>query len=368
MSERAALITLGTLGGLILLAVVGATAAPPPAPTTTTNPKHLGFTELSNGRGGTNVEGFVVPDGFDKARSLAAFKETLYPLLRANCSGCHSTENKLGSGAQAPLHSDVDVNLAHSYALTRVNFREPENSRFVVRMAIERHNCFGDNCGVAGKKMLAAVTAWRDQIADMLPKVPTGVEQTTKISEEQVLNWISADRAKTPAAAQEFIKYASFHELHNAGASAQNLNRARAGLSKALNGAARWAPKIVNPVDVNGKGIVYRFDIRDYWGYTLIDTSAPDFDLFNTLSDDDIGFSNGKVDRNGKAPLGVFENFVVQQNKLKPEVTRDDKFARIAWARVLRGNVEAAGLYVEPIVSTTEWAQKHYNFPVARSN
>jgi hypothetical protein len=95
-------------------------------------------------------------------------------------------------------------------------------------------------------------------------------------------------------------------------------------------------------VDVNGKGIVYRFDIRDYWGYTLIDTSAPDWDLFNTLSDDDIGFATKKVDRYGKTPPPVFENFLVQQNKLKPEVTRDDKFARIAWARVLRGNVEAA--------------------------
>jgi len=98
----------------------------------------------------------------------------------------------------------------------------------------------------------------------------------------------------------------------------------------------------VNPVDVNGKGLLYRFDIRDYWGYTLIDTSAPDFELFNTLSDDDIGFAS-KVDRNGKKPLSVFENFLVQQNKLKPEITRDDKFARLAWERVLRGNVEMAG-------------------------
>lgn len=44
------------------------------------------YSELSNGRGGTNVEAFVVPDGFDKAKSLAAFKDTLYPVLRANCS------------------------------------------------------------------------------------------------------------------------------------------------------------------------------------------------------------------------------------------------------------------------------------------
>jgi len=337
VTNRTKLITCLALCGLVLMAVVGAIAAPPAATT-----KKLGYSELSNGRGGTNVEAFVAPDGFDKAKSLAAFKETLYPVLRANCSGCHSTENKLGSGAQAPLHADVDVNLAHEYALTRVNFRDPENSKFVVRMAIDRHNCFAENCGVAAKQMLAAVTAWRDRISDMVPPVPRGVEQSTKITEEQILAWIEADKAKTPAAAREFMKYTSFHELHNAGVSAQNLNDARSGLSKALNGSARWAPRIVNPVDVNGKGILYRFDIRDYWGYTLIDTSSPDFDLFNTLSDDDIGFAGGKVDRNGKTPPGVFENFVVQQNKLKPEVTRDEKFARIAWARVLRGNVEAA--------------------------
>jgi hypothetical protein len=56
-------------------------------------------------------------------------------------AGCHSTENVTGSGAQAPLHSDVDVNPAHEYALTRANFREPENSKLVVRLGINRHNC-----------------------------------------------------------------------------------------------------------------------------------------------------------------------------------------------------------------------------------
>ena len=335
MTNRTGLLKIGALCAFVLLAGVVHT----PAART-----KLGYSELSNGRGGVNVEGVAYTDemGFDKQRSLEAFKTTLYPLLRANCSGCHSTENKLGSGSQAPLHADPDVNLAHEYALTRVNFRDPQNSKFVVRMAIDRHNCFDANCGVAAEKMLAAVTAWRDKVADMIPPEPRGVDASIKISEEQVLDWIAADKAKTPEADREFIKYASFHVLHNAGVSAQYMNDARAGLSKALNGAARWAPRIVNPVDVNGKGILYRFDIRDYWGYTLIDTSAPDYDLFNTLSDDDIGFSNGKVDRNGNPPRSVFENFIVQQNKLKPEITRDDKFARIAWARVLRGNVEAA--------------------------
>jgi hypothetical protein len=57
--------------------------------------------------------------------------------------------------------------------------------------------------------------------------------------------------------------------MHNYGVSVQNMNNARVGLSKALNNTARWAPRIMNPVDVNGKGIVYRFNIRDYWDYSL---------------------------------------------------------------------------------------------------
>ena len=92
----------------------------------------------------------------------------------------------------------------------------------------------------------------------MIPPVPRGVEASTKITKQQVLAWIEADKAKLPAADREFIKYTSFHDLHNAGVSAQNMNDARAGLSKALNSTARWAPRVVSPVDVNGKGILYK--------------------------------------------------------------------------------------------------------------
>jgi hypothetical protein len=154
----------GILCGFVLLGVIYATAAL----------RYPGFSDLPNGRGGTNVEAVAyTPEmGFDKKRSLKAFQETLYPLLRADCSGCHSTENRSGSGEQAPLHADADVNLAHEYALTRVNFRDPENSKLVVRMAIDRHNCFDASCAAAAKQMLAAVIAWRDRVADMIPEVP----------------------------------------------------------------------------------------------------------------------------------------------------------------------------------------------------
>lgn len=97
------------------------------------------------------------------------------------------------------------MNVAHEYALTRVNFREPESSKLVVRMGIDRHNCFGGDCTKANKEMLAAATAWRDAIADMLPKVPRGVPESTQITEQQILNWIAAVKAKTPAAEQELF-------------------------------------------------------------------------------------------------------------------------------------------------------------------
>jgi hypothetical protein len=81
---------------------------------------------------------------------------------------------------------DVDVNLAHEYALTRVNFRDLENSKLVVRIGIDRHNCFGGDCAKANKEMMAAVTAWRNAIADMIPKVPRGVPESTQITEQQM--------------------------------------------------------------------------------------------------------------------------------------------------------------------------------------
>jgi hypothetical protein len=143
--------------------------------------------------------------GFDKKRWLEAFKNTVYPVLRANCSACHSTQNTTGSGAQAPLHSDVDVTVAHEYALTRVNFREPANSRLVARMRIDRHNCFGGSCAAAGDRMRAAISAWRDAVADMVPEIPRGIEASKKITDQQVLDCIAADQAKAPAASREYV-------------------------------------------------------------------------------------------------------------------------------------------------------------------
>lgn len=95
VTRNTTLIKFVVLGGLAPLALVGASVGG----------KNPGFSELPNGRGGTNVEAitYTQPMGFDKARSLKAFKETLYPVLRANCSGCHSTENRTRMALRHPF-------------------------------------------------------------------------------------------------------------------------------------------------------------------------------------------------------------------------------------------------------------------------
>lgn len=284
--------------------------------------------------------------GFNKEESLAAFTDTLYKHLRSSgCSGCHNSAipEEVG-GQQAPLHSDDDVALAHEYALTRVNFKDPQNSKFVVRMKIDRHNCPGSSCATAATAMLQAVEAWKARVAHMLPETPRPIAQETKIAEAEVKQWIADDKAKLNAADRQYFAYTSLHELHNgdtkdgAGRSpltADQLNIVRVALSKALNSTARFAPKMVHPVDVNGKGILYRFDIRDYWGY-----NQGAKEIFFGGSDDDLAFTQvPKRDYKGNTV-----NAQVQQKKYNftNVTTQDPAHALRVWERILHGNVEGA--------------------------
>ncbi len=294
-----------------------------------------GYSELPNGSCGTNVESvaFSADMKFDKAASLAAFKTTLYPLLTSNCSGCHSTANTSASGAQAPLHADQEVGLAHEYALTKVNLRNPDASRLGTRMTIDRHNCFGSNCKDAGAKIIAAIKAWAAAIPNALPAVPWGVAKGTQLVEADIIAAIKADKAKLSSTDAPYTKYASFHEIHNSGASAEDLNIARVALSKVLNSVSRWAPKIVNPTDIDGRGIIYRFDMRSYWGYNKGVTK-----LLWGGSDDDLVFGTTK-DVNGNS---ISQSFFNQKVNFASSITEDANFANLVWARVLKGNVEGA--------------------------
>ena len=204
----------------------------------------------------------MVP-GFDMQASLAAFEQTVWPLTRANCAKCHSAAPE--GTDQLPMHAHAEASVAHEFALPKVNLRKVESSKLVMRLLIEEHNCWSD-CAADGEAMRAAVQRWADEVADFVAPIemptPEGV-----LSEDQVVGWISEDRGSLPAEDQQYARYTSLHELYNLGVSADELNAARAGISKILNSTARYAPAVVNPVAVDPYSLVYRFDVRDYWGY-----------------------------------------------------------------------------------------------------
>jgi hypothetical protein len=207
--------------------------------------------------------GLMMTPNFDGQTSEQVFQQTLYPLLREHCARCHS-EAPEGKN-QLPLHASADVKTAHMWALTKINLRQVDTSKLIQRQAIEAHNCWSD-CKENGEQMRVQTQIWADAVKATLP-VSTLMTHPGEVTEAQVLQWIADDRAKNPSDAT-YVKYTSLHRIYNRNVTPDEMNVARVGISKILNSVAMYAPKIVNPVAVDPYFLVYRFDIRDYFGYS----------------------------------------------------------------------------------------------------
>jgi hypothetical protein len=215
--------------------------------------------------------GMMGVTNFDGATSVQVFERTLYPILRDHCSACHSESPK--GKDQLPLHASQDVATAHMWALTKINLRQPAQGRLVQRQGIEGHNCWSD-CVQNSKDIIAQVTAWANAVQATLP-VSTLMLHPGEVLESDVLGWINADKAKLAPADAQYIRYASLHRIQNRNPTPDEMNLARVGLSKILNSTSIGSPKVVNPVAIDPYSLVYRFDIRDYWGYNLGGASNP---------------------------------------------------------------------------------------------
>ncbi len=92
--------------------------------------------------------------------SSAQFGSTVYPLLTQYCSRCHS------SGAttpQSPFFAEADVDVAYAAVRAKINLDTPDQSRLVVRLRQEFHNCWTD-CATAANVMQAAIEDFADAV------------------------------------------------------------------------------------------------------------------------------------------------------------------------------------------------------------
>src|SRR5204863_314711 len=87
---------------------------------------------------------------------VQAFKINLWDNIHADnrCGTCHSV-----SGGQTPLFArSDDVNLAYEAAKPKMDLDDPANSRFVLRLRNESHNCWSASCTNDANAMQAAIT------------------------------------------------------------------------------------------------------------------------------------------------------------------------------------------------------------------
>ena len=95
------------------------------------------------------------------------------PVLTTYCAGCHSSQ---ASTSQQPYFAEADVAVAYEAAKPRMDLNVPADSRFVIRLGSEFHNCWNDNCSAAAAEMQAAIQAFADTVA-ITALDPTLVQQ-----------------------------------------------------------------------------------------------------------------------------------------------------------------------------------------------
>lgn len=97
----------------------------------------------------------------------ALFSTTVYPVLEANCAQCHSSSAALQQQpffAEGPITDPDAVSTAYAAALARMNLDTPADSRFVIRLADEFHNCWTASCTADAGTMQAAIQNFSDGV------------------------------------------------------------------------------------------------------------------------------------------------------------------------------------------------------------
>ena len=88
------------------------------------------------------------------------FASTVWPVLTDYCARCHTAE---ALTAQSPYFASSDLDTAYAAARSKMNLDTPANSRFVVRLRDEFHNCWSD-CGINADEMQTAIAAFAAQV------------------------------------------------------------------------------------------------------------------------------------------------------------------------------------------------------------
>jgi hypothetical protein len=107
----------------------------------------------------------------------ALFAATVHPLLTQFCQGCHTDSSPT---PQSPFFASDDADVAYEAAKAKMNLDNPADSRFVVRLRDEFHNCWAINgtidCQGSAQRMQQEIQELSDGIS------PTTIDPALVIS------------------------------------------------------------------------------------------------------------------------------------------------------------------------------------------
>jgi hypothetical protein len=106
-------------------------------------------------------------------QSNAAFAGTVYPVVQQFCSQCHSSGSAVKQQpffAEGPSNDADAVATAYEAAKAKMDLDDPANSRFVLRLKNEFHNCWvttqggSPDCAGSATRMQQAIEAFAAQV------------------------------------------------------------------------------------------------------------------------------------------------------------------------------------------------------------
>jgi len=106
---------------------------------------------------------------------LASFQTLIHgPILTAYCQDCHSSQSP---ASQQPYFAEADVNVAYDAVKPKMDLDVPADSRLVIRLRDEAHNCWNNNCPASAQQMETAIAAFAG------PIIPTAVDPALVVSD-----------------------------------------------------------------------------------------------------------------------------------------------------------------------------------------
>ncbi len=125
------------------------------------------------------------PTDPNQAINNVSFANTVYPLLRDNCSRCHTNTANV---PQTPYFAHSDINTAYTQLIDaqKVDINSTNKSRIYERL-VDSHNCWSGSCAADSAEMLQAINDWSNSLGAPQPIDPNLItSKALKLTEGQV--------------------------------------------------------------------------------------------------------------------------------------------------------------------------------------